>query len=251
MCYNKNYGGFMKNNKKFQEVYINLDDSGKLTKKELICVYGGIVFFSKKEKDKFITQYRSIINNIKCSYCKYLKSECNKNCPEIKNINIKIDDKRRILNYLKKYFIASLVIKNDRVYDYIMESKGSKGRYIDYTIRRLIKEVIVCAIKNKSINPYKPVHLIINIDQQATKDNGYYQLADAIYEELVHGIQNFDYKKTFKPILFSELKITLKYQNSKYSYVIQAADLLAGTIRKLHLDKAENYSFVDVKIIFP
>ena len=48
-----------------QEIYINLDDSGKLTKKELLSVYGGIVFLSKKEKDKFITQYRSIINDIK------------------------------------------------------------------------------------------------------------------------------------------------------------------------------------------
>ena len=37
-----------------QEIYINLDDSGKLTKKELLSVYGGIVFLSKKEKDKFI-----------------------------------------------------------------------------------------------------------------------------------------------------------------------------------------------------
>ena len=53
-----------------QEIYINLDDSGKLTKKELLSVYGGIVFLSKKEKDKFITQYRSIINDIKCKYCK-------------------------------------------------------------------------------------------------------------------------------------------------------------------------------------
>lgn len=37
-----------KNNK--QEIYINLDDSGKLTNKEEISVYGGIVFISKKEK---------------------------------------------------------------------------------------------------------------------------------------------------------------------------------------------------------
>jgi len=52
-----------------QEIYINLDDSGKLTSKERISVYGGLVFFSKKEKDKFITQYKSIINDIKCDYC--------------------------------------------------------------------------------------------------------------------------------------------------------------------------------------
>ena len=47
-----------------QEIYINLDDSGKLTSKEHVSVYGGLVFFSKKGKDKFITQYRSIVKDI-------------------------------------------------------------------------------------------------------------------------------------------------------------------------------------------
>ena len=49
-----------------QEIYINLDDSGKLTSKEPVSVCAGLVFFSKKEKDKFITQYRSIVKDIYC-----------------------------------------------------------------------------------------------------------------------------------------------------------------------------------------
>ena len=65
-----------------QEIYINLDDSGKLSNHEHISVYGGLVFLSKDEKDKFVTQYRSIVNDIRCKYC---KSKCNKLCPEIKN----------------------------------------------------------------------------------------------------------------------------------------------------------------------
>ena len=40
-----------------QELYINLDDSGKLTPKEKISVYGGLIFLSKKEKDKFIFSF--------------------------------------------------------------------------------------------------------------------------------------------------------------------------------------------------
>lgn len=87
-------------NIKMQEIYINLDDSGKLTSNELISVYGGIVCTSKKEKDKFITQYKSIINNIKWNYCKHSEN-CDKSCSEIKNTNIKASDKRRIMNYLK------------------------------------------------------------------------------------------------------------------------------------------------------
>lgn len=47
-----------------QEIYINLDDSGKLTSKEHVSVYVGLVLLSKKGKDKFITQYRSIVKDI-------------------------------------------------------------------------------------------------------------------------------------------------------------------------------------------
>ncbi len=73
----------MNNTTPTQVIYINLDDSGKLSKKEIICVYGGIVFFDKQEKDKFITQYRSIVNDIKCHYCKQNKdNNCTNNCPE-------------------------------------------------------------------------------------------------------------------------------------------------------------------------
>lgn len=39
-----------------QIIYINIDDSGKLVNNEKVSIYAGLVFTSKKEKDKFITQ---------------------------------------------------------------------------------------------------------------------------------------------------------------------------------------------------
>lgn len=239
-----------------QEIYINLDDSGKLTPKESVCVYGGIIFLSKSEKDKFITQYRSIINEIKCNYC---FNKCNNNCPEIKNTNIKPSDKRRIMNYLKKYYIIGLIVKNDDVYSYIKNNKAAKGRFIDYSIRRMIKEIIKNFIKCKSIDPNKPVKIIINIDQQSTKSNGYYNLHDGLIEELKYGIVNYNYSSSISPILFSDLDIKVTYQDSGRSYVVQAADLLAGTIRRMALnnidDKSSRYlelsKLVDYKIMLP
>ena len=47
-----------------QVIYINLDDSGKLTSNEKISVYGGIVFLSREERAKFIVQYRTLIEQI-------------------------------------------------------------------------------------------------------------------------------------------------------------------------------------------
>lgn len=223
-------------NQDLQVIYINLDDSGKLTEKEKISVYGGLIFLSKNEKDKFITQYQNIINDIKCSYCK----ECNNKCPEIKNTNIKRSDKRRLMNYIKKYYVVSLIIKNDFVYDYIKKSKSAKGRFVDYALRRMIKSAIESLIKNNKINPNNPIKLIINIDQQSTKSNGYYNLQDGLVEELKYGIINYNYSNSIKPIIFSELEVKVTYQDSSKSFVVQAADLLAGTIRRLSIDNINN-----------
>ena len=214
-----------------QEIYINLDDSGKLSSKEDISVYGGVVFLSKKEKDKFITQYKKIIN-------------------------IKPEHKRWLMNYIKNYFGVGLIIENKKVYEEILQSKASKGRFTDYAIRRLIKEILKSLIKEGKIDPYKPVKIVLNIDQQSTKSNGYYNLRDGILEELKYGISAYNYSVKRKKIVYSDLDILVTYQVSAKSYVIQAADLLAGTIRRTVLDNMENYGralskFVDLKIKLP
>ncbi len=242
-----------------QVIYINLDDSGKLSKKESVCVYGGIVFFNKQEKDKFITQYRSIVNDIKCRYCKQSKdSNCGNNCTELKSYNLKSKHKRRILNYIKKYYTIGCIIKNENVYDYIIKEAASKGRFLDYSIRRLIKSVIINLINKKIINPHKPIRLIINIDEQSTKNNGYYDLKEGIREELLHGIYNFNYNTKHQPIIFGDFEIKLTYQHSDTSYVVQAADLIAGTIRHefiAHNDNpielTERLKIIDFKLFLP
>ena len=242
---------YMSKKEEYQEIYINLDDSGKLSKKEELSVYAGIVFLSKQEKDKFITQYRKIINEIKCSYCNEEKGKCTKKCKEIKNTNIKNSHKRRIMNYINKYYTIALIIDNTRVYDHIINNKASKGRYIDYTIRRLIKSTIEELIKDKKIDPYKNVRLIINIDEQSTKSNGYYNLKDGLTEELLHGISNYNYDIKYKNILYGKLEIRLTYQDSGKSYLVQAADLIAGTTRRKALADRDDIDIIDHKLLFP
>lgn len=243
---------YMNKKEEYQEIYINLDDSGKLTTKEKISVYAGIVFLSKQEKDKFITQYRQIINEIKCSYCDQTKGECTKKCKEIKNTNIKKGHKRRLMNYISKYYTIALIINNTKVYDHIINNKASKGRYIDYTIRRLIKSTIEELIKDKKINPHKNVRLIINIDEQSTKSNGYYNLKDGLTEELLHGISNYNYDIKYKNILYGKLEIRLTYQDSGKNYLVQAADLIAGTTRGRALSNIDSdIDIIDHKLLFP
>jgi len=227
-----------------QTVFINIDDSGKLSKYEKVAVYGGIVFFSKLEKSKFITQYKNIINDIKCKYCYNDKDKCIKRCPELKSTNLRANDKRRILNYIKRYFTFAIIVDNSKIYDHILNNTASKGRYLDYALKIIIKEIIKKLIITKKINSNEPIKIIINIDEQTTKSNGYYNLKDGIIEELKYGVLNYNYAKYYKPIIYSDLEVDLKYQHSNMSYTIQAADIIAGTVRRNILNDKE--SFVDL-----
>lgn len=242
--------------KSLQTIYINLDDSGKLSFKEKVAIYGGIVFLNKKEKDKFITQYKSIVNDLKCKYCH--RTCVLGGCPELKHSNLKSSDSRRIINYIKKYTVVACIINNEKVYNHIIKNKAAKGRYCDYALRRTIKEIVLSLIHEGKINPYNPIKIILNIDEQTTKSNGYYNLKEGLVEELRYGITNFNYGANYEPIVFSDLEISLCYQKSDKSYVVQAADLVAGTVRRRTLlsyesimDLNSSINFVDYKVFLP
>ena len=220
-----------------QTIYINIDDSGKLVNSEKVAIYAGLVFTSKKEKDKFITQYRSIVKSIKCKYCKNNSSHCNEYnlCPELKHNMLKPKHIRQIINYVKKYSILCCVINNKKVYQNIKNDTASRGRYLDFALKLLVKQTIKGLIK-------------INIDEQTTKTNGYYNLKDSIFEELKYGIYNFNYANAYLPLINSELEVKICYQKSEKSYLIQAADLIAGNIRRAYLNNINDITEFNKRI---
>ncbi len=243
-----------------QTIYINIDDSRKLVDSEKVSIYAGLVFTSKKEKDKFITQYRSIVKDIKCKYCQQDISVCssNKDCPELKHNMLKPKHNRQLMNYIKKYSVICCIINNNKVYPNIKNNTASRGRFLDYSLKLLIKQVIKSLIKEERINPNLPIKLIINIDEQTTKTNGYYNLRDGIIEELKYGIFNYNYGFFNVPIVNSDLDVEVCYQNSEKSYLIQASDLVAGTVRRLYLNNMDNslefskrIEFVNYRIFLP
>lgn len=234
-----------------QTIYINIDDSGKLVDTEKVAIYAGLVFSSKQEKDKFITQYRSIVQNIKCKYCKKDISTCNNSsCPELKHNMLKPKHNRQIMNYIKKYSILCCIINNDKVYPNIKFDTASRGRYLDFALKLLIKQTIKDLIKENIIDPNFPLKLIINIDEQTTKTNGYYNLRNGIIEELKYGIYNYNYNTVYPPILNSDLEVSLCYQKSERSFLIQAADLIAGTVRRIYLDNLNDITEFNKRIEF-
>lgn len=68
----------------------------------------------------------------------------------------------------------------------------------------------------------------------------YYNLKENIYEELVHGIRNFNYGTYDQPLL-KELEFTITYIDSKKSTLIRSSDMIAGTIRRIMVDDKYSY----------
>ncbi len=61
-----------------------------------------------------------------------------------------------------------------------------------------------------------------------------------------------------QPIIYSDLEVSLCYQKSDKSYLIQASDLIAGTIRRTYLNNINDIiefnkkiSFVNYKLFLP
>jgi hypothetical protein len=240
------------------EIFIVMDDSGKLNSNESSCIFGGLFFYSSTDYMNFINKYKSVINSIKCKYCKKNADNCDKECIEIKgNSKIKTKHKRQIFNLVKTENNYGVFIRNDKIYDFIMNNKESRGRYCDYAQKRIVKEIVLYSITNKFIDPNKKVNLYIKIDESKTKRNGYYNLKESIYEELVNGIINYDYSKVHKPIL-KELNIKVKQYNSKYNFGIQSADIMSNYLHREFKQYISNNkdisfttSFIEVKLFLP
>lgn len=222
----------MKKQNKIQHVYLYMDDSGKISKFEDYAIFAGIVFHNSAEKSEFVNKYKSIYESIKCSYCDKNTNSCSIDCPEVKAVHISNPHRRQIMQLSKKFVTFGTVIYNRNIREEIVIRQASKGRFIEYAQRRVIKNTIRCLIHKDIINPNKPVYLHINIDEMPTKTNGYYTLQEGLLEELKYGIHNFNYGKTFKPILYDDLEVQVIYKDSQYDYGIQMADIIANTLRR-------------------
>lgn len=246
-----------------QYLYINMDDSGQLVKNspnELVFVYGGVYFLSLEEQENFTRQYRAIVNSIKPDYCKAFQRNntlnkqhclyhnyrnCMYKCPELKSSMLERADRRRLLNFIKKYNTSVAVVTNNNLRIPI-EDKATKGRYKDYVTKLEVKRIVQNLISQNRINPNKHLKIILNMDEQPTISNGYYELDKSIKEELQFGISNYDYGITFKPIVKS-VDIKTSYKDSYYYLPVQAADLLVGEVRHRYYDYLQTQDFETYK----
>lgn len=206
-----------------QKLIFYFDDSGVLhnNSPEDYFIYAGYMFKNidtrNEAKRKYIYVNKAVKKELNCQ-------------GEIKACDIGNKHRRSLYNVLKYYESLSVIVKIDNLYDHILSNKKSICRYKDYVLKRVIKEKTRTLIKNGEIDPMKDTQIFVNIDEQLTATNGYYDLKGSIHEELRHGIINYDYSQIHQPLFKSKLDVVVKYCESKHDYMIQASDILANRI---------------------
>lgn len=79
-------------------------------------------------------------------------------------IYINIDDSGKLVSTEKVSTYLCCIINNEKVYPNIKDNTASRGRFLDYALKLLIKQTIKGLIKEEKIDPHKPIRLILNID---------------------------------------------------------------------------------------
>lgn len=138
--------------------------------------------------------------------------------------------KRSLFNSVRAYESVSAAVDLSKIYDHILDNKKSRCRYKDYILKLCVKRKLEELISRGIIRKDDDITIEICIDEQLTATNGYYSLEDSIWEELKHGIANWDYGIVHKNVFDKDVTVHIHYCDSSKYYLIQAADILANRI---------------------
>lgn len=202
-----------------QTVYIYIDDSGILHKEHEYFIYAGYVFIDLETKETAKREYKALARKIAAS----LERD-----DEIKSFGLEVKHKRALYNVMRKHESLSVCVNINNLYDHILDEKKSIHRFKDYALKRVIKGKIQQLIRSEKINPNDDIKICIQIDEQLTASNGYYDLANSVKEELSAGIHNFDYGSFHKPIFNKKVFVDVQFCDSSNNALVQASDILAN-----------------------
>lgn len=219
------------------KLYVFADESGVFDQKHARWfVYGGVIILGKHNYDTLVNKHISIERSLR-SEDKTLASSV-----EIKATYLNLKQRKRLFNLCAPQCLRfGVVVDQQRIYKQIYQSKQDKERYLDYALKRGIKQAIMCANSSNLININEIDRVSIVVDEHATATSGKYTLEESINEEFRHGTYSPNYDKYFEPLFSIEFPhISVAYCDSKKVVGVRIADITANWIYKACSDFVYN-----------
>lgn len=225
------------------DIYIFSDESGVFDAVHNdIFVFGGIVLFSREDRDICTRKYLHAERFIRTMGA-YPAAQ------ELKAAFISNKEKGKLFRSLSQYQRFGLVIEQKRLLDRIFDSKKDKQRYLDYAYKIGVKRLFEKMILDGEIDPDEVENIFVFVDEHTTATNGRYELREALEQEFKNGTYNQSYSRYFPPI-FSELKsVTLDFCNSAKKPLIRAADIIANRVYYLACSRFDDLESCGVFVV--
>lgn len=237
----------MANNK---TIYIYMDDSGHVEPNDDFSVYGGIAFTDKKVKTHFNGEYVRMLDRIKSN----LKKEGRPIPSELKSVNIRNSDKKKLLSLCKDHIKYAVIVNNKSLPEEIIGDSTERVKYTFYIQKCIIKEIVKYCIEQEIISANDNVSIVIGIDEPAL-DTSKFDLKKDLDQELLKGGDDYDDPIYQEPIIKGGVNLSLQYLDSKKSKYIQASDLIVGEVRSIikeGVDSSEKMNqFLTIKKVYP
>ena len=204
-----------------ETIYIYSDESGTFDYiHNDYFLFGGLIFFSKDEKDIAARKYSHAEKVIKHHYQ-------NENI-ELKACYISNGEKGKLYRSLNQVYKFCVVIKQKQVNRKIFSHKKHKQRYLDFAYKMVLRKCLETLINEKHIFPRKVKFVIVNTDEHVTATDGIYELRESLLNEFKNGTFNYTWDKHFSPLFPQLLDVELKFWDSKSNFLIRAADIISN-----------------------
>lgn len=208
----------------YMDIYVYSDESGVFDKSHNdYFVFGGVLFFSKEERDVCTRKYKNAEKTIR-------KNGHYKKDIELKAATIRNKEKGKLFRALSQYQRFGIVIRQKRILSRIFASKKDKQRYLDFAYKIGLKRLFNQLMRDGRIAADQVENIHVFVDQHTTATNGRYELREGLEQELKLGTYNYNYSTFFPPIFPNLRSVTLSFCNSEKQTLIRSADIVANRI---------------------
>ena len=203
-------------------IFVYSDESGVFDKEHNnYFVFGGLIFFSKDEKDSCIRRYKKAEADVRNA----LSYEKNK---ELKASILPPKYKSKLYRSLNNDIKFGIIVKQELLKDEIFNDKKTKQRYQDFAYKIGLKAALCNLLKEGKLVQSSVDTIYVFVDEHSMATNGKYELREALEQEFKIGTFNYNYDCYFPPVFPGMSVVDLKLCDSKDVVLVRASDIIAN-----------------------
>ncbi len=200
-----------------ETLYICIDESGTLSQVSDTFLFAG---YGLTSREKYSGKSRKVAKIIANSTI------------EVKGTNISESERNQILHIMGNQHPFGIVINNSQVPEIVFAYKDGVAYYKD----ELLVVIVTKVLKTFDLTRFNRIEIII--DEQNLAVSVRNNLYNKLYRRICLGY--FNAETYISPLALHQLKLVIKYVDSREYPLVQSADILANTIYKADA-RSEDY----------